>query len=117
MGTLECDARKGAIMLTRRDVISGIAACGTAWVVVGAAAAQKQPLQKTPDKKMLGQEQVEELLLLMDTDKNGKISKDEWMKFMAAEFDRLDTNKDGELDVTEIAQSRLRATRHTNVGK
>jgi len=33
----------------------------------------------------------------MDTDKNGKISKQEWMKFMEAEFDRLDKNKTGEL--------------------
>jgi hypothetical protein len=29
-------------------------------------------------------------LLLMDTNENGKISKQEWTKFMEAEFDRLD---------------------------
>jgi len=40
---------------------------------------------------------VQELLLVMDTDKNGKISKQEWMKFMEAECDRLDENKTGEL--------------------
>jgi hypothetical protein len=48
------------------------------------------------------------LLQLMDTDKNGKISKEEWMKFMEAEFERLDTNHDGELDVKELTQSRMR---------
>jgi Ca2+-binding EF-hand superfamily protein len=53
----------------------------------------------------------------MDTDKNGKISKEEWMKFMEAEFDRLDKDKSGELDVEEIAQSKLRATRRVNTGK
>ncbi len=44
----------------------------------------------------------------MDTDKNGKISKAEWMKFMEQEFDRLDTNHNGELDVKELTQSRMR---------
>ena len=39
------------------------------------------------------------------------------MTFMEAEFDRLDTDKSGELDVREMAQSRLRVTRHTSVGK
>jgi hypothetical protein len=53
----------------------------------------------------------------MDTDKNGKVSKQEYMKFMEAEFDRLDTNKNGELDPRELAQSRVRVSRFANVGK
>ena len=52
----------------------------------------------------------------MDTDKNGKISKKEWMTFMEAEFDRLDTDKSGELDVKELTQSQLRP-RHASVGR
>jgi EF hand domain-containing protein len=44
----------------------------------------------------------------MDTDKNGKISKEEWMKFMSDEFDRLDANHNGELDPKELLQSRMR---------
>ena len=44
----------------------------------------------------------------MDTDKNGKISKQEYMNFMSAEFDRLDKDKSGELDAKELAQSQLR---------
>ena len=51
-------------------------------------------------------EHVRQLLLLMDTDKSGKISKHEWMKFMEAEFDRLDKNKTGELDPQELLQSK-----------
>ena len=43
----------------------------------------------------------------MDTDKNGKISKDEWMKFMSAEFDRLDLDTSGELDPRELLQSNV----------
>jgi Ca2+-binding EF-hand superfamily protein len=50
---------------------------------------------------------VKQLLLLMDTDKNGKISKAEWMRFMSAEFDRLDTDKSGELDPKELMESRV----------
>ena len=46
-------------------------------------------------------------MLLMDTDKNGKISKQEWMKFMEAEFDRLDKDKSGALSPQELLQSRV----------
>ena len=66
---------------------------------------------------ILGEEEVKQLLLLMDTDRNGKISKREFMRFMEAEFDRLDKDKSGELDVRELAQSRVRVSRFANVGK
>jgi hypothetical protein len=80
-------------------------------------AQEKDTLGRPPSKLALGEEQVKDLLLLMDADKNGKISKKEWMDFASAEFDRLDKDHNGELDVTEIAQSKLRATRHTSTGK
>jgi hypothetical protein len=47
---------------------------------------------------------AKQLLKLMDTDKNGKVSKAEFMAFMGNEFDRLDVNHDGELDVQELTQ-------------
>jgi Ca2+-binding EF-hand superfamily protein len=50
---------------------------------------------------------VKQLLLLMDTDKNGKISKHEWMQFMEAEFDRLDRDKQGRLAAKELTQSKV----------
>ena len=53
----------------------------------------------------------------MDTDKNGKISKQEWMTFMEAEFDRLDKAKNGQLDVKELAQSKLRVSNFSTFGK
>ena len=53
----------------------------------------------------------------MDADKKGQISKPEWMQFMEAEFDRLDKNKKGQLDVKELTQSKLRASHFENVGK
>ena len=48
----------------------------------------------------------------MDRDKNGKVSRQEFMKFMSAEFDRLDVNKDGELDVKELTGLRVVPTKH-----
>jgi hypothetical protein len=38
------------------------------------------------------------------------------MKFMEAEFDRLDKDKSGDLDVNEITQSKLRVS-HASVGR
>jgi Ca2+-binding EF-hand superfamily protein len=56
-----------------------------------------------------GTAQTRQLLRLMDQDKNGMVSKQEFMNFMSAEFDRLDKNHDGELDVNELTQLRVRA--------
>ena len=59
------------------------------------------------DKAALAEAHAKELLLLMDVDKTGKISKQEWMKFMEEEFDRLDKDKKGELDQKELMQARV----------
>jgi Ca2+-binding EF-hand superfamily protein len=64
----------------------------------------------------LSQGEVKQLLLMMDADKNGKISKPEFLALMGADFDRLDKGKSGELDVKELAQSQLRPSRSA-VGK
>jgi hypothetical protein len=56
--------------------------------------------------------EVKQLLLLMDKDRNGKVSREESMRFMAAEFDRLDVNHDGELDVNELTGLRISPGRH-----
>jgi hypothetical protein len=57
-----------------------------------------------PDAHKLssGLSSVAQLLQLMDTDKNGKVSKEEFMHFMEAEFDYADKNKDNELDPNEL---------------
>ncbi|HWY68057.1 MAG TPA: hypothetical protein VNX88_05300 [Terriglobales bacterium] len=47
----------------------------------GILLAQKMSVPKPlPDRSALAQEDVKELLLLMDTNQNGKITKQEWMK-------------------------------------
>jgi hypothetical protein len=81
-----------------------------ATILAGIAMAQKAT-PPAPDKVGLAQDEVTQLVLLMDADKNGKISKQEFMKFMEAEFDRLDKDKSGELDVKELKQSQLRVSR------
>jgi Ca2+-binding EF-hand superfamily protein len=88
-----------------------------AWAMLGPAIAQRAATPKAQDKIALGEDEVKQLLLLMDTDQNGKISKEEWMKFMEAEFDKLDKGKTGQLDVKELTQSKLRASHFLSVGK
>lgn len=78
---------------------------------------QKTAVPKPQDQLALGEEDVKQLLLLMDTNKTGKITKQEWMKFTETEFDRLDKNKSGKLDAKELAQSILRIRPFANVGK
>ncbi|MFZ0863236.1 MAG: hypothetical protein WB781_26000 [Candidatus Sulfotelmatobacter sp.] len=95
-----------------------IATLGVA-VLVGTALAQKAAVPKHPTHDSPAQEKVKELLLLMDTDKNGKVSKQEWMKFMEAEFDRLDKDNRGEIDQKELLQSTVsvRRVRQSDLGK
>jgi hypothetical protein len=65
-----------------------------------AAAQKEKKLEK-------GEKDAKKMLLLMDKDMNGKVSKQEFMSFMEAEFERLDVNHDGELDVNELTDSRV----------
>jgi Ca2+-binding EF-hand superfamily protein len=78
---------------------------------------EKQNVPKPQDKVALSAEEVKQLVLMMDTDKSGKISKKEFMDFMSAEFDRLDKDKSGELDVKELSQSQFRPSARPAVGK
>ena len=82
--------------------------------MVGTAAAQKAT-PRPQNTLAIGEDQVRQLLLLMDADKRGKISKQEFMGFMQAEFERLDKDKTGELDVKDLTQSNLHARSY--VGK
>jgi len=107
-------------MSTRTNIVRVIVAIAmlvATWAILGTAVAQRAAGPKSQDKLALGEPEVTQLLLLMDTDKSGKISKQEWMKFMEAEFDRLDKDKKGQLDVEELAQSKLRVSHPVNVGK
>lgn len=88
-------------------------ACG---VILGIAVAQvRTPDNRNTNTVALADAEVKRLLVLMDTDKNGKISKAEFLKYMEAEFDRLDKDKSGELDPKELTQSQVRPSQ--SVGK
>lgn len=98
--------------MTRRSLlITLVSATGA---VAVSAVAQKPAVPNTQDKLALADGNVKELLLLMDADKNGKISKQEWMNFMEAEFNKLDKDGNGELDPKELLRSRLMA-RHAGL--
>ena len=98
--------------------IMGVAVLfAAAALVESALAQQKGGVPKAQDKVALSADEVKQLVLMMDTDKSGKVSKKEFMDFMSAEFDRLDTDKSGELDVKELAQSQLRPSARPGVGK
>jgi len=99
-------------MVSRRRIISagGI----TVLAAMQSAVAQetsKQDEAKKEKNLAIGETEAKRMLLLMDADKNGKVSKQEFMRFMEAEFDRLDVNKDGELDVKELTRTRVRIFR------
>jgi len=79
--------------------------------LISTSFAQKASVPKQPDTVAIASEKVKELLALMDTDKNGKISKQEWMKFMEVEFDRLDTEKKGEIHPKELLRSTVSVQR------
>jgi hypothetical protein len=82
---------------------------------VAAGQATNTPAAATaidPQKAIAGEIEAKKMLLLMDADKDGKVSKEEFMKFMEAEFDRMDKNHDGYLDVKELERSQLETVRH-----
>ena len=75
------------------------------------AAQAPAPTPNAPNVAAASPEAVK-LLKLMDTDKNGKISHAEFMAFMEAEFQRLDLDHDGELDLKELEKSQLAVAHH-----
>jgi Ca2+-binding EF-hand superfamily protein len=99
--------------MTRRNLLIAIV---TATAAAGTAFGQKSESSTPQDKLALANQEVRDLLLLMDSDANDKISKKEWMSFMEAEFNKLDKDGNGELDAKELLQSRL-STRHANSDK
>ena len=107
-------------MLRRKKTVSVIVATTmliTTWGIVAIAAAQKAAVPKPIDKLAVGEDKAKQLLFLIDTDKNGKISKQEWMRFMEAEFDRLDKTRNGQLDLKELAESQVHVSPFLSVGK
>lgn len=53
---------------------------------------------------------------MIDTNKDGSISRDEWMKAAAARFDRFDVSKDGKLSPEEMRFGMFEEHRHMRGG-
>ena len=93
--------------MNRRSLLCG--AAGIAAVSLGGRTAFAGQTDTLDQKKVAaGENSAKQLLLLMDKDKNGKVSQAEFMAFMSAEFESLDMNHDGELDVKELTQFGVR---------
>ena len=72
-------------------------------LLAASSALGDEPVSAPAETKLkAGLSPTVQLLQLMDTDKNGKVSKEEFMRFMEAEFDLADTDKNGELDPREL---------------
>jgi hypothetical protein len=97
----------------RVRLIVGAAVLVAALTVFGTAAAQKASGPKAQDRLAIGEQNVRQLLLLMDSNKDGMVSKTEYMRFMEAEFHRLDKANNGVLNARELNQSSLSAARFT----
>lgn len=105
-------------MLGRANKISVVAVTSVllpTLCLLGTASAQKSSVPKPQNRLAIAEDQIKQLLGLMDADKNGKVSKEQYMKFMEAEFERLDKDGKGVLDVRELTKSTLTASRF--VGK
>jgi hypothetical protein len=106
-------SRQSALAITAAATLAGAMAVNVATgqpekstgVVSPTPAAEKAERDR---KLAAANEAAKQLLLAMDKDKSGKISKQEWMKFMEAEFDRLDADHKGQLDVKKLIQSQMR---------
>lgn len=103
-------------MLKHKNVFAGLAVATLLATGIGTALAREEP-SHPQDKIALGEDEVKQLLLLLDTDKNGKVSRQEFTKFMQSEFDRLDKDQSGELDVKELTQSQVRVSHFGIAGK
>lgn len=106
-------------MLTKQKIVlSGLAVAALLAAGISAGTATAREDARLPhDPVAIGEDAAKQLVLLMDQDTNGKVSEAEFMKFMQAEFQRLDKDKSGELDVKELSQSGLHVEHFTAAGK
>jgi hypothetical protein len=99
----------------RVRLVVGLTVVAAAGTFLGTAAGQKASVPRAQDRLALGEEHVKQLLLIMEVDSRGMISKQEYLKFMEAEFERLDKARQGKVNAREVNQQTLSASR--NVGK
>ena len=92
-------------------VVLVIAVLVASGAMLGTVVAQQVSAPRPQDNLALGESEVKKLVLLMDTDTDGEVTKQVFMNFMEAEFNRLDRKKEGKLDVKELTQQPTRGFR------
>jgi hypothetical protein len=99
-------------------VIAVLLAIGTMVKTAAGQTGQKVPAPSEARGTAAAREAAaKQLLLLMDRNKDGKVSKQEWMSFMEKEFDRLDTDHDGYVNAKDMEKSQLGASHFYKAGK
>jgi hypothetical protein len=94
-------------------VVTMILATGTG-IGITFARGEKPPRN---DKLAMGEPQVKELLSLVGQDNNGRVSEQAFLNYMKAEFERLDTKKEGVLDVRDLTRPGERPVTFSYAGK
>lgn len=69
------------------------------------------------DKLAMGEPEVKQLLSLLGQDKNGMVSEQAFLNYMKAEFERLDTNKEGVLNAWKLTRPADPPVTFSSVGK
>jgi len=87
-------------------LLGGVATFGVLGSAV-AADAPKSDAMSDPKAEVSVAKYTLELINRMDADKNGEVSKAEFMDFMSKEFDRLDVNHDGKLQQNEVLNKEM----------
>jgi sulfatase maturation enzyme AslB (radical SAM superfamily) len=83
-----------------------------AGIFLTTAAAQKASVPRTQDRLTMGEEPTKQLLLVMSTNGRDTVTKQEYMKFAEQEFDRLDKEKKGTLNVHQFSQMSLASSHY-----
>jgi Ca2+-binding EF-hand superfamily protein len=89
-----------------RKIVSFVAVS----LVAGAVSSDASAASKRTDAA--ARSDVRQLLSLMDKDKNGTVSKEEFLQYMSATFDALDVNRSGQLEPTELRNARTPIAKH-----
>jgi Ca2+-binding EF-hand superfamily protein len=90
-----------------------IAVCLT----VNTAVARQSSTAKLQDNYALGQPGVEDLLPLMDADHDGTVTEQEFMGYMKTEFQRLDKDETGAVDLSQLMQTGVHPKYFNSAGK
>lgn len=84
-------------------------------VLLPAAHAAEPAKPETDAKSAAAAVYTQEIIDLIDTNKNHEVSKEEFLAFMSKEFDRLDVNHDGKLQQSEILNKPVLGQQKTSV--